>query len=110
MALIQANGSVYTVMVHIAVEPENQQELLRLCTTTAPVFAEQPGFVSSCIHRSHDGRSVINYLQWRSQADHEACMANPNVAEAGKEFMAFVEAGKARFDVQTYDVCAVLDA
>ena len=34
-----------------------------------------PGFISASIHRSLDGTKVINYAQWRSQADFAAYLA-----------------------------------
>ena len=36
-----------------------------------------PGFISASIHRSLDGTKVINYAQWRSQADFAAMTNNP---------------------------------
>jgi heme-degrading monooxygenase HmoA len=36
-----------------------------------------PGFISASIHRSADGTKVINYAQWRSQADFDALKDNP---------------------------------
>ncbi len=36
-----------------------------------------PGFVSANIHRSLDGKKVVNYAQWRSQADFDARRHNP---------------------------------
>ena len=36
-----------------------------------------PGFISANIHRSHDGRRVVNYAQWRSRTDFETMLRNP---------------------------------
>ena len=37
-----------------------------------------PGFVSANIHLSLDGKKVVNYAQWRSQADFDAMKRNPS--------------------------------
>jgi heme-degrading monooxygenase HmoA len=31
-----------------------------------------PGFISASIHKSIDGTRIVNYAQWRSNADFEA--------------------------------------
>lgn len=47
-----------------------------------------PGFVSANIHKSHDGRRVVNYAQWRSREDFEAMLQNadarPHMARAAE--------------------------
>ncbi len=40
-----------------------------------------PGFVSANIHRSFDGKNVINYAQWESQGAFEAMRRNLDAAE-----------------------------
>ena len=37
----------------------------------------QPGYVSANIHQSLDGTHVVNYAQWRSQADFATMLHNP---------------------------------
>ena len=34
--------------------------------------------ISANIHRSFDGKKVVNYAQWRSQADFDAMRKNPS--------------------------------
>ncbi len=40
-------------------------------------MSSQPGFVSANLHVSGDKKHVANYAQWRSQADIDAMMGNP---------------------------------
>jgi hypothetical protein len=56
------------------------------------------------------GQQVATYLQWRSQADHEAYKASPEVATEGKEWVEFIEAGKAAIEVCAYEVGASAEA
>jgi len=110
MATLAHDNPVFTVLVQISTPPELQAELVATMLETAPVFAAQPGFVSSHLHRSHDGELVVNYLQWRSQADHEACLISPDVAAGGRPFMDFLERHGLDMDVTTYEIVQSLGA
>lgn len=110
MVEIDKSNKLFTVIFDVSVDPSEQGELLAIMSRAAPVFARQPGFVSSSLHRSRDGSRVLNYLQWRTQADHEACMTSAEVAAAGKDFMTFAESGRARFEVRTYELADCFEA
>jgi quinol monooxygenase YgiN len=51
--------------------------LAHLEDATAEVMSRQPGFISANLHRSKDGTRVTNYAQWRSRADFEAMLYDP---------------------------------
>ena len=104
MATIAQTHNVFTVLVRYTTAPEAQQPLLDVLTPTTDVFARQPGFVSLTVHRSLDGSQVIVYLQWRSRADHEACMNSPEVFAAGQELMALLQTGTVTMDVQPFEI------
>ena len=61
-----------------------------------------PGFVSANIHRSHDGRQVVNYAQWRTREDFEAALRDP---EAGVHMRA--AAAMAQFNPIVCEVASV---
>jgi heme-degrading monooxygenase HmoA len=46
---------------------QHQDELVRLMTERARFMASQPGFISISLHRSLDGKRVVNYVQWASR-------------------------------------------
>lgn len=52
--------------------------LSALSTATERGMKQRPGFVSANLHVSRDGKHVTNYAQWRSQADLDAMMADPD--------------------------------
>jgi quinol monooxygenase YgiN len=61
------------------VNPEQQQELVRLLTAfVEEVVRGMPGFVSANLHRSLDGRRVVNYAQWESAEALRAMLAHPD--------------------------------
>ena len=70
---------VVTLINVFTVEPERQQELVDLLDrATDEVMRHLPGFVSANLHASLDGSRVVNYAQWRSVADFQAMLANPD--------------------------------
>ena len=65
MPHIRTDKQPVTQITVIESEPEKQAEALSLMTERARVMSRQPGFVSISLHRSLDGRCIINYIQWR---------------------------------------------
>ena len=78
MTTIQVEPPVCTLVNVFAVKPENQQQLIDLLVEAVEHTMKQlPGFISSNLHKSYDGKQVVNYVQWRSQEDFETMMHNP---------------------------------
>lgn len=84
-------GDTFTQVVHFAVEPERQAELIEVITAEVERWVRHcPGFVSSSFHASLDGRHVLNYAQWRTEADLVAFTKHPE----GERLSAAVRAAK----------------
>ncbi len=81
MATISAGDDVFTLVNVFPVEPEDQQELFRVLTDATAIIKRMPGYISANVHLSRDGRYVINYAQWRSEADFRAMHGKPEVQE-----------------------------
>jgi len=78
MATIEKGRKLMTLVNVFSVAPDKQGELADLLVrATEETMKYLPGFVSASIHRSSDGTKVINYAQWRSQANFEALKDNP---------------------------------
>jgi quinol monooxygenase YgiN len=78
MATIEKGRNVLTLINVFTVAPENQQKLVALLVeATEQTMRHLPGFVSANIHRSLDGKKVVNYAQWESMADFEAMQKDP---------------------------------
>jgi quinol monooxygenase YgiN len=106
MATIQKGRDVLTLINVFTVSREDQQKLADLLVeATEKTMKRQPGFVSASIHRSLDGTKVVNYAQWRSQADFEAMQKNP---EARPHMEA--AAALARFDPMLCEVVESVSA
>jgi quinol monooxygenase YgiN len=79
MSTIEKGKSVITLINVFSVEPEKQEKLVTLLIeATQQTVKNMPGFVSANIHRSLDGKKVVNYAQWESMAAFEAMRKNPN--------------------------------
>ena len=67
MPYIRTDKQPVTQITVIESEPEKQAEALSLMTERARFMARQPGFISVSLHRSLDGRRIVNYIQWQSR-------------------------------------------
>ena len=97
---IRAHSDIITLINVFTVEPENQQALVDLLREgTASFFSKMPGFISSSVHRSKDGRRAINYAQWRSAKDIEAFRGNPSFAPYIQRIVALAKSESILCDV-----------
>ena len=103
MSTIERGNSVLTLINVFTVEPEKQQALVALLIeATEQTMKRMPGFISANIHRSLDGKKVVNYAQWQSMKAFEAMRSDP---KAGSHMKA--AADLARFEPI---LCEVSDA
>ena len=100
MVTISKENSVVTLVNVFTVEPEDQQKLVdMLVGATEKTMKNIPGFVSANIHKSLDGKRVVNYAQWRSAEDFEAMVKAPEAQEHMKPIMEIAKA-----DFHLYEV------
>lgn len=77
MTSISSKKEIFTLINIFRVDEENQQQLVDLLVeATEETMKDLPGFVSANIHRSHDGKRVVNYAQWKSRQHFEAMLSN----------------------------------
>ncbi|GHO50076.1 antibiotic biosynthesis monooxygenase family protein [Ktedonospora formicarum] len=82
MTMICKEQPLVTLINIFTVAPEQQKALLdNLIKVTQEIMYKQPGFISANLHKSLDGTKVTNYAQWRSRADFEAMLQNPEVRQ-----------------------------
>lgn len=80
--MIDPEQDIVTLVNVFTVAPAKRQELVdALEVATAEVMRHRQGFVSANFHVSLDGTRVINYAQWRSEADFQAMLADPTARE-----------------------------
>ncbi len=78
MTTISKDNKLVTLINIFTVDPAKQHQLIDLLLhATETTMRHVPGFISANIHRSLDGKKVVNYAQWRSVEDFEAMQKNP---------------------------------
>ena len=103
MTTIAMNKNLVTLINVFTVEPEDQQRLVDIFVEAGLAMSKQPGFISANIHKSLDGRQVINYVQWRSKEDLEAISNNPDTTAHIDEIKKLAKGNTSLYDV--YAIC-----
>ena len=108
---ISAENDLCTVIVTVDGAPDQLDHAAAHAAEGLRRFAGFDGFVAGATHVAADGGRLVQYLQWRSEADHQACMADPSWADdpSSQRFMAQMQAGRIAVDVRVYTVAAQAD-
>ena len=100
MSEIAESNGICTQITTVKINPENQDEILRLMTERARFMAKQPGFVSVNLHRSKDGSHIVNYIQWTNEKKLTAAHQSPEFRKQWPRFGELVkEAEPCLYDV-----------
>src|SRR6059036_3668133 len=105
MPNIQINTQTITQITVVESEPEKQAEALSMMAERAHFMARQPGFVSISLHRSLDGRRIVNYVQWQNRQLLQSAHKSP---EFRKEWEHLDEL-TGEIDPHLYEVAQVFD-
>jgi heme-degrading monooxygenase HmoA len=105
MPRIQKGNQTVTQITFIEVEPEKQPEALSLMTERAHFMARQPGFISISLHRSLDGRRIVNYVQWQNPELLQAAHKSPEFRKAWRKFDDLAD----QIDPHLYQVTEVIE-
>ena len=105
MAHIQTGNQIVTQITVIEAEPDKQKEALSLIDR-ARYMARQPGCVSISLHRSLDGRRIVNYIQWQNRELLQSAHQSPDFRKERGKFDNLTE----QIDPHLYEVVLVLDA
>ena len=76
MPEIKANTGVVIQINLFTVKPENQQALIDLLIDSARSVCHLPGWKSASIHRSLNGKTVVNYAQSPDMESQERIVAS----------------------------------
>ena len=105
MPHIQKGNQPITQITVVEAEPEKQAEALSVMTERAQFMARQPGFVSISLHRSLDGRRIINYVQWRNRDLLQSAHKSPEFRKKWGQFDHLTD----EIDPHLYEVAQVID-
>ena len=104
MPIIRANTGIITQINPFTVHEGRQQPLIALLTEAANFARSTPGWIAASLHRSRDGRRVVNYAQ------SESMEAARNVIERLRD-AGYLDRNKALGEAHPglYDVVFALD-
>jgi heme-degrading monooxygenase HmoA len=105
MPHIHADRQLVTQITIVESEPNKQDEALSLMTERARFMARQPGFISISLHRSLDGRRIVNYVQWQNGDLLHAAHQSPEFRNELRRF----DQMTGDIDPHLYEVALVLD-
>ena len=69
-------------------------------------MARQPGFVSISLHRSLDGRRIVNYVQWENRDLLRSAHQSPEFRKQWNDFDKLTD----EIDPHLYEVSEIMDA
>src|SRR5260370_10821353 len=101
----RADHQPVTEITIIEPEPGKQAEALSLMTERARFMATRPGFVSVSLHRSLDGRRIINYVQWQSRDQLQSAHKSPEFRKEWDHLSRLTD----EIDPNLYEVVQVMD-
>jgi heme-degrading monooxygenase HmoA len=105
MPHIQADNQPVTQITIIESEPGKQAEVLSVMSERAKFMSRQPGFISISLHRSLDGRRVINYIQWQDRDRLREAHQSPEFRREWGHFDELTD----EIDPHLYEVAHVMD-
>jgi heme-degrading monooxygenase HmoA len=105
MPQIQTRQQPVTQITIIESEPGRQKEALSLMAERAQFMARQPGFISISLHRSLDGRRIVNYIQWQSRELLQSAHRSPEFRKEWDRFDHLAD----EIDPHLYEVAEVIN-
>ena len=105
MPHIQADNQPVTQITIIESEPGKQAEVLSVMSERAKFMSRQPGFISISLHRSLDGRRVINYIQWQDRDRLREAHQSPEFRREWGHFDQLTD----EIDPHLYEIAHVMD-
>jgi len=89
---IRVDRAVTTLVNVFTLEPDNQPKALALLNEgIETMFSKMPGWISSNVLKSKDGRQVVVYSQWRDDAAIDAFRRDPRMAPYFQRFGALAK-------------------
>jgi quinol monooxygenase YgiN len=89
---IRIDSAITTLLSVFTVEPDNQPEVLALLHEgTETMFSKMPGWISTNLLKSRDGKQVIVYSQWRDAKDIDAFRQDPRMKPYFQRFGALAK-------------------
>ena len=108
MPTLNLDGT-FTQLVLFELDGESAQQTLpaSLIVQSHKWVKDCSGFISANLHVSEDGKRLFNYAQWKSRADWQAFIEDPQYKQL---LDAIAAVHPQRVDANSYSVAAIVDA
>ena len=84
---IRVDRAVTTLVNVFTVAPDDQPKVLALLKEgTGSMFSKMPGWISTNLLNSRDGRQIVVYSQWRDARDIDAFRQDPRMKAYFQQF------------------------
>ena len=111
MTSIDMRAGRVTVIVTVDAEAEIIEEVQAHAADGLQRFHDFAGFISGALHKSADGKRLVNYQQWASEEDYGNCVNNAvwETQASANRMAELAQTGRVHFDVRLYAVVATTD-
>jgi heme-degrading monooxygenase HmoA len=106
MPYIRSDKQPVTQITVVESGPDKQAEAVSVMAERARFMARQPGFMSISVHRSLDGRRIVNYVQWQNRDLLQAAHKSPEFLKEWGRFDQLTD----DIDPHLYEVVHVLES
>jgi heme-degrading monooxygenase HmoA len=87
MAQMEQESGTVILINEFKVEPEDEEQFLKVWAADAAVMKQQPGFISTQLHKGIGGSRVfVNYAVWESATDFKRAFNNPEFQAKMKDY------------------------
>ena len=97
IAQMETESSPVVLINVFTVEPEDVPGFLRAWNADAAVMKQQPGFISTQLHKGIRSRIFVNYAVWESAADFKRAFGNPEFQAKMRDYPQAVAASPRLF-------------
>lgn len=94
MTIISAENNIATVILLFQVDPNLQTALIDAAKENSQkVMEKKPGFISTNLHKSFDGTSMVNYAQWETKKSYEEAInfLKPDEVKLGEKIFGMAD-------------------
>lgn len=85
-------------------EPAVKKDVLHMSKKSAEIFKKQPGLIEMKSLLAENETHLSTYLVWEDQQAHLNCMASKDFASVTADWTNYVQEGKIKFELETYQL------
>ncbi|WP_372364714.1 antibiotic biosynthesis monooxygenase [Candidatus Uabimicrobium sp. HlEnr_7] len=102
------SDSYVQVFVRCETNASIYEEVSNIASLQLELFQKQPGYINGTVFKSKESQTILTHLQWKTLADHEACLKNPDWHnnENSQKFLQWIQESKIKIKPEVYEIIA----